>query len=118
MSDESKTPSESDFARAKKKMAQRLEKGAKAKNAILSYLPQHVPCHDIWVWMSDKECNVSYVFPTNADLENSGGEIQRLVETIVRDAAEGMDGLGFSIDYHSHEYVMKKFNGNYGQYFR
>lgn len=118
MNQDSRIPSEVDFARAKNKMIEHMEKGAKLKDEILSRLSQQVPFHDIWVWANDKIWTVSYIFPSDEDLENLSDETRKLLEAIVEDAARSQDAIDVTLDYHSHEYVLKKFNGNYGQYFR
>ena len=115
MISKAKIPSEEDFARAKQRMRQRSAKEAEFKSAILSKLPENQPCHDIWIWLSDDGCTVSYIFPTDSDLKkDETKEIVRAVET----SAQNQRIEKVVIEYHSHEYVLKQYNGNYDKYFR
>ena len=115
MKQSSNTPSEQDFSRAKQKMRERSEKGKKLKAQILINLPSNQPCHDIWVWPSDDQTTVSYIYPTDSDHDK--GENQE-IEYAIKSAAQSQGIENISIDYHSHENVLKKHNGNYGKYFR
>jgi len=115
MNNKTKIPSEEDFTRAKQRMRERSEKESLFKTAILAKLSGKQPCHDIWVWVSDNECTVSYIFPTDSDLKkNETKEIVQAVETSAQN--QGIENV--VIEYHSHEYVMKEYNGNYDKYFR
>ena len=108
-------PSNEDFSRAKQKMGQRSEKEAKLKAAILSQLSGKQPCHYLWVWLSNNECTVSYIFPTNSDLQKN--EPDEIFQAIAASASnQGIKNV--SIEYHSHEHVLKEYNGNYDKYFR
>ncbi len=118
MREKSKIPTEEEFARAKQKMRERSKKEAEFKAAILSRLSNRVPCHDIWVWLSNGAYTISFVFPNDADLESSHNESRVLVEAAVKNAADSIGAAEVNIEYHSHEYVLKKFNENYDQYFR
>jgi PDZ domain-containing secreted protein len=118
MKEKPKIPTELEFSRAKQKMRKRLSEAADLKAAILARLPKSVPCHDVWVWLSNEFCTVSFIFPNDADLDSREDESQTLIEAAIKNASElkGLEEL--KIEYHSHEHVLKKFNGNYDQYFR
>lgn len=118
MKDKRKTPSKADLVRAKEAMRKRSEKEARFKAALLSSLPDGVPCHDIWVWLSTHSSGVSYIFPTNADLENKGSGNQELIEATVARVAKCFGAASMKTEYHSHEHVLKEYNGNYWQFFR
>lgn len=118
MKEKPKIPTELEFSRAKQKMRKRLAEEADLKAAIFARLPERVPCHDVWVWLSDDVCTVSFVFPDDADLERRGNESQALVEAAIKNASEYKGLKEFEIEYHSHEHVLKRFNGDYDQYFR
>ena len=111
----SKIPSKQDFARAKLKMKERSEQGKKLKSQILINLSSNQPCHDIWVWPSDDQTTVSYIYPTDSDLDKVDN---KEIECAIKSAAESLGIVNISINYHSHEIVLKKYNGNYGKYFR
>lgn len=115
MKQRSNTPSAEDFTRAKQKMKERLEQGKKLKVQILSNLSSNQPCHDIWVWSSDSQTSVSYIFPNDSDKDK--GETQE-IEHAINSAAQSLGIKNISINYHSHENVLKRYNGNYDQYFR
>lgn len=115
MTEKTKIPSEEDFARAKQHMRERTDKESKLRAAILSELSGMQPCHDIWVWLGKSVCTVSYIFPTDIDLKkNDTKEIVSAVENSAQ--SQGIENV--LIEYHSHEYVLKKYNGNYDKYFR
>ena len=115
MKHHTKIPSDEDFARAKQRMKERSEKESKFKAAILSELSGKQPCHDIWVWLSENECTVSYIYPTNENLQNNKSEeIEQAIKTSAKN--QGIDNV--TIEYHSHEHVLKEYNGNYNKYFR
>src|SRR5690554_7202601 len=80
MKEKPKIPTELEFSRAKQKMRKRLAEEADLKAAIFARLPERVPCHDVWVWLSDDVCTVSFVFPNGADCERVGDESQARVE--------------------------------------
>lgn len=114
-----KIPSDKEFAYAKQRMKELSEREANFKVAIISTLSGNIPCHDVWVWLSEKSCTVSYIFPTNADLEqHQSKELNEKIESAIKEATLNLGINKVSIDYHSHEYVLKKHNGNYEQYFR
>ena len=115
MNNKTKIPSEEDFARAKQRMRERSEKESLFKSAILSKLSRKQPCHDIWVWLSDNECTVSYIFPTDSDLKKN--ETKKIVQ-VIETAAQYQGIENVVIKYHSHEYILKEYNGNYDKYFR
>jgi hypothetical protein len=112
-------PSESEFAIAKQKMRARLAREAEIRDRILSCIPQGLPCHDVWAWFNEPNTTISYVYPNNSDLEDHelNGTKER-VEGIVREAATPSENNKLVIEYHSHENVLKRFNGNYDKYFR
>ena len=118
MKEKPKIPTELEFSRAKQKMKDRMGEEANLKAAILAQLPEGVPCHDVWVWLSDEVCTVSFIFQNDADLESRDNESQGLVEAAIRMASEHKGVGELKIEYHSHEHVLKKFNGNYDRYFR
>ena len=118
MKEKPKIPTELEFSRAKQKMRKRLAEEADLKAAILARLPEKVPCHDVWVWMSNEVYTVSFIFPNDVDLERCRNESQALVEDAIKNASEHKGLKKLKIEYHSHEHVLKKFNGNYDQYFR
>lgn len=115
MKPNSKIPSDEDFARAKQKMNERLEQGKKLRAQILSNLSSNHSCHDILVWPSDSQTAVSYIFHSDSDLDK--GEIKE-IEQVIKSAAKSLSIENISVDYHSHENVLKKHNGNYDKYFR
>ena len=115
MSNKSNIPAEEGFARAKLKMKERLKAESDFKAGMLSSLKQNIPCHDIWVWFGETKYTVSYVFPTDANLNESENSFQKDIECIAKKIAHNKDVV---IEYHSHEYVLKKHNGNYDNYFR
>jgi hypothetical protein len=118
MREKPKIPTEEEFTRANQKMRERSKIEAEFRAAILSRLSSRVPCHDIWVWLTNSAYTISFVFPKDADLESSHNDSRALIEAAVNNAADSIGVSEVNIEYHSHEYVLKKFNGNYGQYFR
>ena len=119
MNSKLKIPSDIEFARAKKKMAERTEKENEFKNDIVSALTKNIPFHDVWVWLSDKELTVSYIFPNDADLEqHQDSAINKTIEDAIERTVQRMGIENVLIEYHSHEYVLAKYNGNYENYFR
>ena len=100
-------------------MKERLAKEAEIRKRIFSSITSDVPCHDIWVWLSEPSLVISYVYPANADLESH--EKNGTKEKVDKKITQALNRLGykeFSINYHSHQYVLEKFNGNYDKYFR
>ena len=96
-------------------MRERSDQARKLKAQILINLSSNQPCHDIWVWPNDDKTTVSYIYPI--DSEHDKGENQE-IESAIKSAAQSLGIENISIDYHSHENVLKKYNGNYDKYFR
>ncbi|MBU2870526.1 hypothetical protein [Colwellia sp. E2M01] len=118
MSNISSIPTEEDFARAKLKMKKRLKAESDFKVEMRSSLTRSIPCHDIWVWFNEPNCTVSYVFPTDANLNDCDNDFHKNIESVAKHIADNNGFKGVVIEYHSHEYVLKKYNGNYDSYFR
>jgi len=119
MNSKTKIPSDIEFAHAKQKMKERFEKENECRIAIVSSLAKSVPCHDVWIWLSDSELTVSYIFPNDADLEqHQDNATDKTIADAVERAVQGAGIENVLIEYHSHEYILKKYNGNYEKYFR
>jgi len=113
-------PNDAEFARAKRLMESRLQKGAEVKSMISKQIPGDISYHDIWVWIAEeKTSEVSFIFPSDLELRESATNGVR--ETIRIVAIEAVNSFGINkidVSFHSHERVLKKFNGNYDRYFR
>jgi hypothetical protein len=113
-------PTDQEFAEASRRMKATMELDSGVREAIFSSLPRNIPCHDIWV--SSQVNNVStinFIYKCDKDLEEheiSGA--RKAVEGTIKKTLESLGFDGCSIEYHSHEYVVKQHNGNYNQYFR
>ena len=118
MNSKLKIPSDIEFARAKQRMVERTEKENEFKNDIVSALTKNIPFHDVWVWLSDKELTVSYIFPNDGDLEQHQDSANKAIEDAIERTVQRTGIENVLIEYHSHEYVLAKYNGNYENYFR
>ncbi len=119
MKNRANIPTDEDFASAKQKMKESFEKESQLKKSILSALPKKIPCHNIRVWWSKESPTVSYIFPGNDDLERyQNVKSKDEIDNKIREVARTLGIQSISIEYHSHEHVLSKFNGNYDKYFR
>lgn len=120
MPDKPDIPSELDFAQAEKAMRELRSREAKARRFILKEIPDEIPCHEVWAWYSKPGLlAISFIFPTDSDLEASlnNGQ-QTAVESVVVRAGDSIGVASARVEFHSHEYVKRRFNGDYDKYFR
>ena len=119
MNRKSRIPSESVFAYAQQKMNVRSIKERHCNTAILTTLAKDIPCHDICVWLSDTAITISYIFPSDKDMEkHKSNQGKNAIEVAVQRATHRMEIEKVLIEYHSHECILKNYNGNYEKYFR
>ncbi|MFZ5565311.1 MAG: hypothetical protein ACOZBW_14830 [Thermodesulfobacteriota bacterium] len=114
-----KIPTDKEFAAASKEMAGHLAKEAEIRNRILSGIPEDIPCHDIWVWLNNPTPTVSFIYPSNSELEaHEKNGFKTKIDSAIKEALLSFGIDNFSIEYYSHQFVLEQYNGNYDKYFR